>query len=178
MNWIDFVILIILVYGLFRGFTEGLVKELASLVALVLGIWGAIKLSGLTAEKLYDFFDMTGKYVGILAFIITFAVIVIIINFIGVIADRLVKAVALGFLNRLLGMVFGVFKTALILSIFFVVLNAIHAKHPFLPEEKISQSRFYNPIADLAPAIFPVIGEGANGNSFDRFKKKPDGVMI
>lgn len=171
-------ILIILVYGLFRGFTEGLVKELASLIALVLGIWGAIKLSGLTAEKLYDFFDMTGKYVGILAFVITFAIIVIIINFVGVIADRLIKAVSLGFLNRLLGMAFGVFKTALILSIFFVVLNAIHAKHPFLPEEKINQSKFYNPIADLAPAIFPVIGEGANGHNFDRFKKKPDGVMI
>ena len=178
MNWIDFVILIILVFALFRGFTDGLVKELASLLALVLGIWGAIKFSGLTAEKLYDFFDMTGKYVGILAFVITLVILVLIIQVVGVLADRFIKAISLGFLNRLLGMVFGVIKTALILSIIFVVLNAIHAKHPFLPEEKIKQSKFYNPIADLAPAIFPIIGEGANSNSFDRFKKKPDGVMI
>ncbi|NSW93316.1 MAG: CvpA family protein [Bacteroidales bacterium] len=178
MNWIDFVILILLVLGLFKGFTDGLVKELASLTALVLGIWGAIKFSGLTAEKLYDFFDMTGKYVGILAFLITFGIIVIIIHFVGIVADRFVKAVSLGFLNRLLGMVFGVFKTALLLSILFVVLNAIHAKHPFLPEEKIKQSKFYNPIADIAPAIFPVIGEGTNDKTFDRLKKNPDEVMI
>ena len=33
-------------------------------------------------------------------------------------------------------------------------------KDPFLPEEKIEGSIFYNPIADIAPAIFPIIGEG------------------
>ena len=178
MNYIDFIIIILIIFGVVRGFTDGLVKELASLAALILGIWGAIKFSSFTAGKLYDYFDMTGRYVGIIAFVITFILIVIAIHFVGLIADKFIDAISLGFLNRLLGMVFGGFKTALILSVIFVVLNAIDAKHPFLPKDKIAQSKFYNPIADIAPAIFPIIGEGSFDKSFDRFKKKPDEVSI
>jgi membrane protein required for colicin V production len=178
MNYIDFIIIVLLVLGVARGFTDGFIKEFAALLALILGIWGAIKFSALTAAKLYDYFDMTGRYVGIIAFIITFIVIVVLVHFVGLIVDKFVDTMALGFLNRLIGIVFGLFKTALILSVIFVILNAIDAKHPFLPKEKIEQSRFYNPIADIAPAIFPVIGEGTFDKSFDRFKKKPEGTLI
>ncbi len=178
MNYIDFIILVFLVFGLMKGYTDGLVKELASLLALIVGIWGAIKFSSFTAGKLYDFFDMTGNYVGIIAFLITFILIVIVIHFVGTVVDKFIDSIALGFLNRLLGIVFGVFKTALILSVIFVVLNAIDARHHFLPKEKIEQSHFYNPIADIAPALFPIIGEGSFDKSFDRFKKKPEEILI
>jgi len=178
MNYIDFIIIILLVFGLMRGYSEGLVKELASLLALIVGIWGAIKFSSFTAAKLYDYFDMTGKFVGIIAFLLTFIAIVILIHFIGILVDKFVDSISLGFLNRLLGVFFGVFKTALILSVIFVVLNALDAKHSFLPKEKIEQSKLYNPIADIAPALFPIIGEGNFDKSFDRFKKKPEEVLI
>jgi membrane protein required for colicin V production len=178
MNWIDFIIIILLVFGLARGFMNGFIKELASLLALILGIWGAIRFSAFTAERLYDYFDMTGQFVGIIAFLITFILIVIIIHFIGLLVDKFVETLSLGFLNSLLGLVFGVFKTALILSVMFAVLNAIDAKHHFLPAEKIKQSKFFNPIADIAPAIFPIIGEGGFDKSFDRLKKKPEETLI
>jgi membrane protein required for colicin V production len=178
MNWIDVVIVVILILAMVNGFINGLVKEVASLAALILGIWGAIRFSTFTAGKLYDYFDMTGQYVGIIAFLITFAIIVVIIHFIGILADKLVDAVALGFINRLLGIVFGLFKTVLIMSVFFVVLNVIDSKRPFLPKDKIEHSVFYNPISDIAPVLFPIIGEGSFKKSFDRFKKKPEDVPI
>lgn len=174
MNWIDFIIVIILAISLFRGFTNGLVKEVASLTALVLGIWGAIRFSFFTAAKLEEWFDMTGQYVGIISFLITFGIIVVLVHLVGVAVDKLVKAVALGFLNRLLGIVFGLFKSVLVMSVFFVILNAIDARRPFLPEEKIRESMFYNPISSVAPALFPIIGEGDYLRSFNRFKKLPE----
>lgn len=174
MNWIDLIIVVILIIAIVRGFTDGLVREVAALAALIFGIWGAIKFSSFTAGKLYEWFDMSGQYVGIISFLITFGLIVIVIHFIGIIADKIIDAASIGFLNRLLGMVFGFFKSVLILSVFFVILNAIDTRRPFLPEEAIEQSKFYNPIADIAPAIFPVIGEGGYNRSFERFKKKPD----
>lgn len=178
MNFIDLIIIVLLILGAVRGFTDGFIKEFASLLALILGIWGAIRFSSFTADRLYEYFDMTGRYVGILAFFITFVIIVILIHFIGMIIDKFVDAIELSFLNRLAGILFGLFKTALILSVIFVILNAIHARHPFLPEDKIAQSKFYNPIADIAPAIFPIIGEGGFDRSFDRFKKEPEGTPI
>lgn len=178
MNYIDIIIVIVLGFAMVRGFLNGLVKEVASLAALILGIWGAIRFSSFTAEKLYDYFDMAGKYVGIISFIITFGIIVIIIHFIGLLVDKLMEAVALGFVNKLLGIAFGLLKSVLMLSVTFVVLNAIDARRPFLPKEKIEQSMLYNPVSDIAPVIFPIIGEGGFYNSFDRFKKKPGGITI
>ena len=90
MNWIDLVILIILGLALINGFTNGFVKEVASLLALILGIWGAIKFSSFTALKLDEWFDITGQYTGIISFMVTFIIIVIVIHFIGILADKIV----------------------------------------------------------------------------------------
>jgi membrane protein required for colicin V production len=178
MNYIDIIIIIFLGFAMVRGFINGLVKEVASLAALILGIWGAIKFSSFTADKLYDYFDLTGKYVGIVSFLITFGIIVVVIHFIGLLIDKLVDAVALSFVNRLLGIVFGLFKSILIMSVILVVLNAINVRRQFLPADKIEQSMLYNPISDIAPAIFPIIGEGGFYQGFDRFKKKPKEISI
>jgi membrane protein required for colicin V production len=178
MNYIDIIIIIVLALAMVRGFINGLVKEVASLAALILGIWGAIRFSSFTAGKLYDYFDMSGKYVGIISFLVTFAIIVIIIHFIGLLVDKLMEAVALGFINKLLGIGFGLLKSVLIMSVAFVVLNAIDARRPFLPKDKIEQSMLYSPISDIAPVIFPIIGEGGFYHSFERFKKKPEVITL
>ncbi|MBN2862453.1 MAG: CvpA family protein [Bacteroidales bacterium] len=176
MNWIDLVIVIILGIGVVRGFIDGFVKEVAALAALILGIWGAIKFSAFTAAKLYDWFDMTGQYVGIIAFMVTFGIIVVVIHFVGILADKMIKAISLGFLNRILGILFGLIKNVLILSVIFSVLNAIDARKPFINKSKIAESKLYNPISDIVPAIFPVLGEGNFNQSFDRFKKNSEPV--
>lgn len=178
MNWIDLIIIVILIISVVRGFIDGLVKEVAALAALILGIWGAIKFSGFTSVKLYEWFDMSGQSVGIISFLVTFIIIVIVIHFIGILANKIVDAVSLGFLNRILGMVFGLLKSVLILSVFFVILNAINARRHFLPDKTIEESIFYNPVSDIAPAIFPIIGEGNFNQSFDRLKKNPEEVSI
>ncbi|NLA49331.1 MAG: CvpA family protein [Bacteroidales bacterium] len=174
MNWIDLIIVIVIIIAIIRGFTDGLIKEVTALAALILGIWGAVRFSSFTAGKLYEWFDMTGQFVGIMAFLITFGVIMIIIHFIGIIVDKIMDAVSLGFVNRLLGMLFGFLKSVLIMSVIFVILNAIDGIKSFLPKQTIANSRFYIPIADVAPMIFPVLGEGSYKRSFDRFKKTPD----
>jgi membrane protein required for colicin V production len=178
MNYLDIIILVILGFSVITGFINGLVKEVASLAALIFGIWGAIKFSGFTSAKLYEYFDMSGQYIGIISFIVTFIIIVLVIHFMGTLIDKLMEAIALGFLNKLLGTVFGLLKATLILSVVFVVLNSIDARRPFLPQEKIEESMLYNPISDIAPALFPIIGEGNLFHSFDRLKKEPAKVTI
>ena len=92
------------------------------------------------------------------------------------VADKVIDAVSLGFMNRILGIVFGLIKNILILSVVFSVLNAIDARKPFINKSKISQSKLYNPISDIVPAIFPILGEGNFIQSFDRFKKNTEPV--
>lgn len=154
MNYIDLILAIFLVWAAYKGFKNGLIIEVASLAALILGIFGAIKFSGLTADFLVEQFDLTTKYLSLIAFAVTFVIIIVLVHLLARILDKLVKAIALGFINRLAGIVFGIAKVAFILSIILVILNTIDRKAHFLPEEKIEGSALYGPISGLAPAIF------------------------
>ena len=178
MNWIDFVIIALLAFGLIQGFINGLIIEIAELAALVLGVWGAIHFSWWTADKLAGWFDLQAAWTGIVAFAITFVVIVICINLLGRLIDTVIKAAAMGFVIKILGAVFGIIKTTLILSVVFVFLNSINQKHHFLPANTISKSFLYNPIADIVPSIFPVIEGGDLIDSFNRHKKEPAKMTI
>lgn len=175
MNYIDIIILALVAWALIRGFKNGLFIEVASVAALVFGIWGAIRFSGYTANKLVEMFDLQTEYLGLVAFILTFICIVVLIHLLANVMDKLMKAVALGLVVRLLGMVFAVIKTVLILSIVLVILGTIDQKTHFLPQEKISESRLYRPVADFAPMLFPIIEGGDLRKSFDRLKRDEPG---
>ena len=178
MNWIDFIIIALLGMGLIKGFIDGLIVELAELAALILGVWGAIHFSGWTAALFSDWFNTDTPWMGIIAFTFTFIVIVVAINLLGKLLDTLLKAAALGFVIRILGAIFGIIKTALILSVIFVLLNTINERRKFLPEETVKNSYLYNPIADLVPSVFPILEGGNLIDSFNRQKNKPDGLTI
>lgn len=178
MNYIDFFILAILGFAIVRGFIKGLIIEVASIAALVLGIWGAIRFSGFVGQRLTDYFDLTTQYLGLISFAITFILIVLGVHLIANILDKLLKAVALGLPLRLTGALFGLIKTALILSIIFVILNTVDERTNFLPREKMNRSILYYPISDFAPMLFPLIEGGDLLHSFEKFKKKPEPVTI
>ncbi len=154
MNYLDIILIILLGLGLIRGFTNGLIRELTSLAALILGIFGAIKFSEFTSSLLIEHFKLSGNYLPVLSFVITFIVIIIAVHFIGDLLDKFSKIPVLSLVNRLSGMVFGLLKTALIVSILLVILGALDKRASFLPKDKIHDSFLYEPVYSLAPFIF------------------------
>ncbi len=67
------------------------------------------------------------------------------------------KAVSLGFLNRLAGLAFGVIKGALILSILLVIFNKVDEDVHIISESTKADSRLFDPIKNFAPGIFPFL---------------------
>jgi len=157
MNYIDVVLAIILIIAAIQGFRKGFIVEIASLAALILGIWGAIKFSDWTAGFLSNTMDLHSKHIVTIAFIVTFIAIVVIIHLLGRMLDNVVKAVALGFLNRLAGIIFGVLKTAVILSIFLLLFDAVDVNMQILPIVQKKESKLYEPMKQLVPTLFPFI---------------------
>ena len=51
MNWIDFVIIALLAFGLIQGFIDGLIIEIAELAALDTGYLGSHTLFGLDGRQ-------------------------------------------------------------------------------------------------------------------------------
>jgi membrane protein required for colicin V production len=157
MNYFDIFIAIPLAWAAYKGFSKGFINQAASLVALLAGILGAIKFSGFTAEVLTSEFDIKTQYLSLIAFAITFIGIVVAVHFVARMVDKLLSAAALGFVNRLAGLLFGLIKTAFIISVLLVILNNADKKLNFLPREKIEESYLYQPLSAFAPMIFPYL---------------------
>ena len=157
MNYIDLVLGIILIIAAIQGFRKGVIVEAASLAALILGIWGAIKFSDWTAGYISKTFNYHPESLNTIAFVITFVVIVILVHILGKILDTTVKAVALGFLNRLAGIIFGVLKTAVILSILLLLFDSVDENVHILPSKQKAESKIYSPMKQLVPTLFPFI---------------------
>ena len=79
MNALDVVLLAFLAFGLIRGFWRGLFVEIASLVALVAGVYGAFHFSDFAAKFLEAKFDWNQNTINIVAFFATLLIIVIVI---------------------------------------------------------------------------------------------------
>jgi len=148
---------LLLAFSAINGFRKGLIVELASLAALILGIWGAIEFSDITSEFLVENFNMNSDHLNIISFVVTFVGIVILVHIVGNVVNKLVETVMLGFVNKLAGLVFGILKSALILSIILVVFDKIDEEVEILSSESKAESRLYEPIRNLAPSIFPFI---------------------
>ena len=173
MNYIDIVLLIPLLFAAYKGFSKGIITQAAALVALILGIIGAIRFSDITADFLVEQFSMQSDYLSIISFAVTFIIIVILVHFIARIVNRLIKAVALGFLNRLMGMVFSVLKVSFIISIILVLFIHLNLNLKFIPKEKTEESVLFEPLAGFAPMVFPYLHfEGLNVPGSDKQNKK------
>ena len=68
MAVIDIVLGALLLFGLVRGFMKGLFVEVASLVALVAGVYGAIHFSYFVAEFLQTKTEWNEKTINLVAF--------------------------------------------------------------------------------------------------------------
>lgn len=158
MSQIDIIFIIPLLWGAVMGFKKGLVLELASLVGLILGTYGAIKFSDYTAEKLAQYADITQEWLGLISFLVTFIAIVFGVFLLAKILNKALKLVALGTVNRILGLLFGTLKFALIVSIGLYFFENMNRKFEFVEKDFAKESMLYEPIK-LATAPFKELME-------------------
>ena len=159
MNSLDYILFMPLLYSLYRGFTKGLIIELASLIALILGIYGALYFSSFTFEFLSDYFEIKSVYLQFLSYGLTFIIIVVFISFTGKILTMLIKMVALGFINRIMGAIFGGIKVLLILTVFISFFDRFNKQFRMVNEDILTSSLIYHTIRIQAEQFYPNILE-------------------
>jgi membrane protein required for colicin V production len=154
MNYLDIIIAILLILSAFNGFSKGFVIELTSLVALIAGLFAAVYFSDVTADFLTSYFSVSSKYLSIIAFTLTFILVLIAVVFVGRIVEKFVDMLMLGFLNKLAGLVFGVVKGALIISVLIFVINHFDTGKAWLGEKASKGSMLYQYVEPIAPTIY------------------------
>lgn len=157
MPSIDLILLVILAIAGVLGFRKGFVAQVTMFIALLLGIWACLRFSNFTAAYLAEHFAFTRSATMLWAFGITFAITVLAVYFIGILASRFLKILFLAWLNRLLGLIFGVLKMALILSVIISTLSYAGLLASIIAPENQQKSLLFSPISRFAPAIYPTI---------------------
>lgn len=156
MNTIDIVLGVILLIGFVVGFKKGFFVALAGLIGLIVGVYGAVYFSGYAAGYISSWFDWSEATTNLVAFAVTFLMIVLLISLAGKFLTKIADFAALGILNKLLGAVFNVLKYAFIISVIFMFVNASNT-YSILSEEDREASVLYTPVASLAPLVLPHI---------------------
>ena len=72
MNFLDIILIIPIAFGAWKGFKKGLIIELFTLLALLVGIYSAIHFSDYMVEVVESNFNTQAKYTPIIAFALTF----------------------------------------------------------------------------------------------------------
>lgn len=152
MGLIDILILIVLGCFLLKGVLRGLLKEVCSLLGLVLGGLFAFTFHLPLAQLLQDSFDLPAQLCVWGSFLMIFLAVVFCFAAIGFLLNRFVKIVFLGGFNRLAGAVFGVVQGVVILSIIIMGLSSSMA--PQAARTRMEQSQLAPPFVTLGEAIF------------------------
>ncbi|MCD8421786.1 CvpA family protein [Tenacibaculum finnmarkense] len=157
MNIFDIIIAVLLIFGFVRGILKGLFVEVASLVALIAGVYGAMHFSYFISDWLASSVSWDEKYISLTAFAGTFIVIIIVISLLGKVLTKVADFASLGILNKILGGIFGALKIGLILSVVFIFFGKMNDTIPFVTKENLAESILYSPVKKIAPMIFPSI---------------------
>ena len=160
MNYLDIFLSIPLLLGLYKGLTRGIIKEIASLLAFILGIYVAVHFSEKLQPTLQANTSIDESYLPIITFTATFIVIAFLVRLLGLLLNKIVKMVALGMISRLLGGVFGVLKTAFIISALLLVFNTLDYHLKLIPSEQKKKSLLHQPISEMVPLLLPELEDG------------------
>lgn len=174
MNYVDIIIIIPLLWGLYKGFSKGLIIEAATLIAFGLAVWGAIKFHDFLSMWMRDSLGWTSKYLPLISFAVIFIGVLLLVFGIAKLLERFVKAVSLGFVNKLCGAIFGMLKFGLLLSMIIFFLEAINKTVSFLPPETKNNSLLYPYVQKIAPLVIP----GLNESPLNKMLPKTDSMKV
>ena len=158
-SYIDLIILIPVVYGIYKGFTKGIILSLTTLIGLILGIYGGVKFSHLTSNYLFEEHQID---IPLLAFALTFLLIMVGMHLLGKLLSKFADILALGLINNLAGAIFGAAKAVLILAVVLLFFENINQKFQLVDTEEVAKSELYGFVKQTSDIVFPHFEELKN----------------
>ncbi len=152
---IDILFLIMMILAIVKGWSKGFIVGIFSLIALIVGLAAAIRLS--TEVGTY-FETQTGSpsvLWPIAAFVAIFIGVAFVVKLLAKLLQSMLKIVMLGWLNRIVGILFYIFAYAIIFSVILWVADQIE----LIPYSAKKSSIVFDRIAQLGPqAIDDILG--------------------
>ena len=152
---IDIIFTVIIIIACVKGYQKGLIIALFSIVAFIIGLAAALKLSSVVAGWLGANANISVKWLPFLSFALVFFIVVLLVNWGGKIIEKTFEMALLGWINRLGGIIFYAALYIIIFSIFLFYAEKIN----FLKPATIQSSVTYSFVQPLGPIVIDNFGK-------------------
>lgn len=142
MNILDIILAVPMLVFIFFGWKRGIVREVATLVGVLAGIWAAVHLSQLVAELI----GLEGENAVLIAFLVCFVGALVLAWLLGRLVEGLLKATKLSIVNRLAGALLGTLKALCILAVLLNTVVMFDSGQQLLKPDLKEQSILYKPV--------------------------------
>lgn len=146
MILLDYIVLIPLCWFAFLGFRKGLIYELTSILALILGVWASYRFSDSLAMWLPDM-----PFAKQISFTLTFFIVLFLVHLAGKMMCKIVKLVIPGVVDHIFGLLFGAGKVILVCSVLFYLIDMIDPHEIIIKKETKEKSLVYEYIEPIIP---------------------------
>ncbi len=151
---IDLIFAVMIVLAIFKGYQKGLILAAFSIIAFIVGLAAALKLSAIVAAWLKDSISVSAKWLPFIAFALVFFAVVLLIRLGARLVEKAFQAVMLGWVNRIGGILLYALLYLIILSIFIFYAEKLQLLQP----ATIQSSVTYSFIEPWGPKLMDNIG--------------------
>ena len=145
MNWLDITLLCLAGIGFVKGLFDGIIKQVVSLIALVIAIF----FCGKAAAWLKGYILALGWFIA--GFILIMGVFILA----GELVTKVVGATPLSVINHLFGGFFGLLVVLVFTSLLLNALEFVDRGSVLIHRQSKIESRFYYSVKQIVPTIFP-----------------------
>ncbi|MDR3715542.1 MAG: CvpA family protein [Puia sp.] len=152
---IDILFAICLILAVFRGIQQGLIIAVFSVLAIVIGLAAAIKLSALVAGYLKGTLHVSAKWLPLLAFLLVYGVVSLLVIWSGRFLELTIDLTLMGWVNKLGGIVLYMALYCVVFSVFLFYAAQLH----IFRFSVISSSLVYPYVQPWGPAVIDAMGK-------------------
>jgi membrane protein required for colicin V production len=151
LNYIDIIIIVVILAGFILGFKDGLIRKLIGLAGLIIAIYFAIILSSAFGRVIESLFDMEYYLAELIAGVFIFLVIILVFSIIKRLVHPHDKVNNL--VNQLLGGVVGSLQMLFFISAFLYLLGVFD-----IPGKQTTRSSLlYTQVHGIIPAAVDIV---------------------
>lgn len=159
MNLLDIILLVLLIPGTIRGISKGFLEQAVSLVGVVLAVYLAYHFSEPVCTWLDQYINVSETVLHVIGFAVMLVGVLIVVMCIAKLLTHVADAASLGWINRVLGFVFSIAISAVILSILIILFDTVNTKFDLVKTPVLKDSILYGHLKDLGYWIFPYLKE-------------------
>lgn len=151
---VDILFAILLLLAVIKGWRRDLIIAVFSVIAIIVGIAAALKLSTLVAGWLKDSTNVSVQWLPFLSFAIVLIGVILLIRLGANLIEASLEVTLMGWVNRLGGMLLYI----IVYTLAFSVLLFYATELKLIKEETIAQSVTYSKIQPLGPMVINTLG--------------------